>query len=92
MNWAIYGQVIGNVPVINSTNTSSFRTGILWDASDPNNGGYNGTQDLVFLTKANHNQTGKYGLYDYELRVPANLRKYLTPNNANSVTIYVELK
>ena len=49
----VYSANITNVPIINSTNTSNFITGILWDNSDINNGEYNGTQDVVFITKIN---------------------------------------
>ena len=88
----VYSANITNVPIINSTNTSNFITGILWDSSDINNGEYNGTQDVVFITKINSNAEGKYGIYDYESRVPANLMRYVVPNNQNSVTLYTELR
>ncbi|MBN2053005.1 fibronectin type III domain-containing protein [Candidatus Woesearchaeota archaeon] len=74
-NMIIMEVIINNVPIINSTNSGSFITGILWDKSD---GGtqYNGTQDLIFVTQINDTKTGAYGTYDYEIRVPANLKNY----------------
>jgi len=91
-SWVVYGYTINNVPIINSTNTSDFVTGILWDYNDPNSGEYNGTQDLVFITKINEDKEGEYGVYDFEIRVPAKLRSYIQPNGQNSVTFYMELK
>ena len=90
-SFAVYGNTINNVPIVNSTNTSDFVTGILWDYSDINPGEYNGSQDLVFVTKVNQNKQGMYGIYDYEIKIPANLKRYVTPNNENTVTFYVEL-
>ncbi len=91
ISFVIYGVNITNVSIANSTNTSNFITGILWDYSDPNNGEYNGTQDLVFITKVNVQSQGKYGVYDYEIRVPARLREY-KESIYNSVSFYIELK
>jgi len=90
-SFAVYGNTINNVPIVNSTNTSDFVTGILWDCSDINPGEYNGSQDLVFITKINKNKQGMYGIYDYEIKIPANLKRYVTPNDENTVTFYVEL-
>ncbi len=91
-NFVIYGVNIMDVPIVNSTNSSSFVTGILWDSSDSNEGEYNGTQDLVFVTTITNNEFGQYGYYDYEIKVPANLRRYIKPNNDNSITLYSELE
>jgi hypothetical protein len=87
----VYGSSITDVPIINSTNSSNFVTGILWDSSDSNPGEYNGSQDLVFITRINRSMQGSYGRYDYEIKVPARLREYRTPNNKNRVSFYVEL-
>ncbi|MEM4397924.1 MAG: CARDB domain-containing protein, partial [Candidatus Woesearchaeota archaeon] len=89
-NYNVFLNNIQNIPFINSTNTTNFQTGILWDYSDGNTQ-YNGTQDLVFFTIVNINQTGIHGKYDYELRVPANLRYYKQPNIA-TIALYTELK
>ena len=86
--FTIFSQAISNVPIINSTNTSNFVIGILWDKSD---GGtqYTGAQDLVFITEINMEKQGAYGAYDYEIRVPVNLRKYIPPNG--NVIFYTEI-
>ena len=91
-SFLVYSINITNVPVVNSTDNLNFITGVLWDSSDINTGEYDGTQDLVFITKINNNAQGKYGVYDYEIKIPANLISYITPNNDNSVTIYTELR
>jgi hypothetical protein len=88
-SYIVYLRPISNVPVVNSTNTSNFLTGILWDTGDGNTQ-YNGTQDLVFMTTVNINQQGKFGIYDYELKIPANLRIYKNPNLV-TVALYTEL-
>jgi len=87
--FVVYGRTISDVPIVNSTNSSAFVTGILWDFSDGSS--YNGSQDVVFVTKLNHSQQGKFGVYDYELSVPARLREYVQPNNDNTITMYLEL-
>jgi hypothetical protein len=71
----LYNKQINNIPVVNSTNTSSFQTGLLWDMGD---GGtqYTGAQDLVLVTEINQDKTGAYDVYDYEIRVPTNLKNY----------------
>ncbi|MEA2038179.1 MAG: hypothetical protein U9O94_11840 [Nanoarchaeota archaeon] len=90
-SFLIYTTNITNIPIINSTNNSNFITGILWDSSDPSHGEYNGTQDLVFATKVSKNSPGRYGVYDYEIKIPANLRRYLIPDTRSSLDIYTEL-
>ena len=84
----IFDRLINNIPVVNSTNTSSFQTGILWDMSD-GGGQYDGTQDILFITEINQDKTGAYGTYDYEIRIPTNLRDYVAAGN--NVDLYWEL-
>lgn len=91
MDYVIYMTVINTTPIVNSTNTSYFVSGIFWDMSDANNGQYNGSQDIVFASQINRQKNGLYGLYDFEMRVPARLRQYRQPNYENTVTFYVEL-
>ncbi|HLG25100.1 MAG TPA: DUF2341 domain-containing protein [Candidatus Nanoarchaeia archaeon] len=88
----VFSRFINSTPIVNSTNTSSFFTGILWDSSDINLGQYNGSQDLVFITRINKNQQGYYGTYDFEIKVPSKLREYKKPDLDTSVTFYVELR
>ncbi len=79
---------IADVPVVESTNTSSFVTGILWDsADDTGDGQYDTTdkEDLVFVTAINRSREGAFGMYDYEIRVPAALR------SSGGVTLYSDL-
>jgi len=90
-SFVVYGNNFNHVSIVYSTNTFDFITGILWDYSDLNPGEYNGSQDLIFITKVNQNKQGRYGIYDYEIKVPASLKRYATPNNENTVTFYVEL-
>lgn len=87
INFTIVGSEVNFVPVSNSTNNSNFMTGILWDKGD---GGveYDGSQDLLFITKTNH-ANGKYGIYDYEVKIPGSLKNYKL--NSGRVTIYSEL-
>ena len=87
--FTFYTRTAQNTPIVNSTNTSNFQTGILWDTND---GGtqYNGTQDIAFITEINQNKTGAYGTYDYEIKVPVNLKNYEGPGN--SIVFYWEIK
>ena len=84
----VFHKTIQNIPIVNSTNTSAFFTGILWDTGDGGSS-YNGTQDVAFLTQINMSQHGSRGVYDYEIRVPATLRDY--KGSSKAVVFYTEL-
>jgi len=88
-NYTLFGRFVNDIPVANSTNESTFLTGILWDTSDGNTS-YNGSQDVVFMTKFNPGSSGFNGTFDYEIRIPARLRSY---NGAGTtVDFYLELR
>ncbi len=91
-DFIVFANIVNSTPYVNSTNTSDFITGIMWDMSDNNPGEYNGSQDIVFISRVNRMKRGKYGIYDLEIKVPARLREYIQPNKENSVTLYVELR
>ena len=78
--FTIGGLPVTQVPIINTTNSSTFITGLLYDTAD--GVGYNGTQDLVIVTKINYSQVGSYGTYDYEVRVPASLERLVGGTNS----------
>ena len=88
----MYGVNISNVSVVNSTNSSNFQTGILWDASDSVNGNYSGTEDVIFISDVQKQLQGEFGIYDYEIKIPSRLREYNSPNNLNTITLYYELE
>ena len=91
-NFYIFGKYVNNVPVTNSTNNSNFLTGILWDMGDDSDNEYsvNDKEDIVFITQVNPGKQGAYGIYDYEIRIPARLREYIA-QNINNVALYYEL-
>ncbi len=89
-SFVVFSKTITNVSIVNSTNTSNFITGLLWDSSDSGNE-FDTTQDLIIITKINSNKQGAYGIYDFEMRVPSQLKKYIT-DDQSSVALYVELK
>ena len=80
-------NTLNNVPVTNSTNQTSFITGILYnkDQGTP----YDGTQDIVMVTKTNPDTVGRYGKYDYEIKVPYILGSQKPPND--KISIFQEL-
>lgn len=91
MNFTVYNRTIQFVPYINSTNTSDFVTGILWDTRNDTDGQY-GTADnepLVFVANINKNKQGRYGIYDYEIFVPRNLARY--KGTSDIIELYAEL-
>lgn len=92
-DFLVQGSLIANVSTINSTNSSNFVTGILWDTSDSADAQYDTAEkeDLIFITKVSGKALGSYGTYHYEIKVPARLKQYRVPNNEDSVLIYVEL-
>lgn len=80
------------VPITNSTNNSNFSTGILWDAGDSPAGSEYDTvnkQNVLFVTELNASTQGKYGVYDYEIRVPSTLDTAL---GGSTVDFYAELR
>ena len=88
----VHKNDINDVPIINSTETGVFFTGILWDSSDDTNGEYDliDKEDLVFVAELNRRALGSYGVYDYELRVPVNLRSY-DSTNEEDIYFYYDL-
>ena len=91
-NFTVSGKEIVGVPIVNSTNSSNFVTGILWDSADDSDGEFSSSdnEDLVFVTKISPKSPGKYGTYDYEIRIPARLRAQ-NQTNTNIVYFYYEL-
>jgi hypothetical protein len=92
-NFTINSRKIDNVPVINSTNNTLFMTGILWDMSDTlgTQYSYSGREDIVFVTQVNKQKPGKYGICDYEIRIPARLREY-DPADSKEVYLYYSIE
>lgn len=89
--FSIYDDTILSVPIVNSTNVSSFVTAILWDSADDSDFEFDTAEleDLVFVTSVNVSQTGAYGVYDYELRVPSTLGE--TKGSNGYVSLYMDL-
>ena len=88
VNYLLFTKNVNNISIVNSTNNSNFKTGILWDYGD---GGvkYSGTQDVIFISSINKNLPGYNATVDYELRVPATLRSYKAGQNL--VVFYAEI-
>ncbi len=95
-NYSVYNVMVRDVPEAMSTNNTNFYTGILWDTSDTvlPYYSYESTpslrSDVIFVTKVNYNQEGAYGIYDYEIKVPAFLREY--NGDEGVVQFYYELQ
>jgi|GEM_PF-5333811 len=90
-DWVIDDTSINNIPVINSTNNWVFTTGILWDNSTDTDVEFDDgdAENLIFVANATSQQVGKYGTYDYEIRVPYSLDSYT--GITNTVTFYIEI-
>ncbi|MEA3283115.1 MAG: DUF2341 domain-containing protein [Euryarchaeota archaeon] len=96
--FTVYGNLISNVPIINSTimvnhtsvESANFVTGILWDATSDTNGYYDATNEtLVFVTKIRVAATGLGGAaHNYEFAAPCTLN----PVVGGDMDIYMELK
>ncbi len=89
-NFTTFSKVVEDVPIINSTNNSNFITGILWDSSDSQDEEFDSSEDLVFISKISNDLQGKFGKYDYEIKVPAALRNY-NSSDSDKALFYVEL-
>ncbi|MFH1850207.1 MAG: Ig-like domain-containing protein [archaeon] len=82
---------IDDVPVANSSGSTSFTTGILWDASDDlTDSEYNGSEDVLFVSRINRTKQGQYGIADFEMRVPSRLKSYYQ-DDVPMVEFFVEL-
>jgi hypothetical protein len=91
INREIFYNNIQYIPITNSTNTSSFVTGILWDYSTDTDSqfGAEDNETIVFWTAINSSAEGTYGTYDYELRVPDKLATY--EPGSSTIDVYLEL-
>ncbi len=92
-NFLVRQKLIENIPIITSTNTTDFITGILWDKSDDVLDGefsQDDKEDLIFVTKVNPQKQGMYGTYDYEITIPVRLREY-DSSDSSDVYLYYEL-
>ncbi|WP_414837345.1 CARDB domain-containing protein [Candidatus Nanosalina sp. VS9-1] len=70
--YTVLQEQLCDVPVANSTNSTNFVTGLLYDTADGTD--FNGTQDLVFITESySEPRQGRYGVYAYESRIPSKL-------------------
>jgi hypothetical protein len=92
MDFVVHNKLIQNVPIVNSTNTTNFVTGILWDTMDSSDGEYSQSdeEDIVFVTEINRSGQGAYGIYDYEIKIPVKLREYNKLDSSN-IFIYFDL-
>jgi hypothetical protein len=82
------GQRNLSVPVTDSTSSSSFKTGILYNSENGND--YDGSQDLIFVTPFRSDSEGKYGVYDYETKIPSSLKSQT--GDSDKISIYTELE
>ena len=83
---------VNNVPVVASTEYDDFVTGILWDTSDDSGNERFDSADketVVFVTEINPSSEGRFGIYDFEVRVPATLRTYSGSNE--KLAFYIEI-
>jgi hypothetical protein len=93
MNFTVYNNTIQFVPIINSSNSSTFVTGILWSMDGDTNNEYDTTNNepLVFVSNININQTGGFNQpVDYEIRIATLVRSQR--GTLNKTTYIVELQ
>ncbi|MFH1849500.1 MAG: CARDB domain-containing protein [archaeon] len=91
LDYSLYGRIVADVPITNTTNSTNFVTGMVWDYSDDTDGEFDSSEreDLLFVSRLNVSAQGLYGRYDYEIKYPALLRTY--NGGGNSVDIYLQL-
>ena len=88
----LHERTLNNLSYVNSTNSSTFITAIVWDASDTiGDAEFDPTdnEDLVFVTNITSTTSGKYGDYNYEIRIPSTLDTYKGASGV--VYFYLEL-
>ena len=84
----IAGEEVCDVPVVNSTNTSNFQTALLYDGENSDN--FDGSQDVVFAAEIKDEMQGRYGVYNYEAKIPSLLSTQYDPTDF--IDLRVELK
>ncbi len=85
--FTVSGDEVCDVPIAHSSDESEvFKTGIMYEPE--NDESFDGSQPLVFVTSVEPNSEGSFGTYDYEARIPANLRDQ--KGETESITIYEE--
>jgi len=81
------------VPIANSTNSSDFVTGILWDSSNDTDGQFGPTDNeaVIFTTPIEGTHASRYSdsVY-YEIRVPGTFDTYV--GSSGVVDFYLELR
>ena len=82
--WTVSAQKLCDIPVTNSTESSDFKTGLLYNSE--NNNQYDGSQAIVLTTPVNNSATGKFGTYDYEVKIPFALDRQIPSQNSVSIT------
>ncbi|GEM_PF-6285451 len=87
--FTLAGYARTQVPVVNSTNSTNFVTGLLWHSQAVNNYTQSAKPTLTLVTRVNRQAQGKYGVYDYEIRVPATLDAF---HGGTVVELYGELQ
>lgn len=83
----IGAQEVCEIPYINTTNTQSFQTYLLYDSGFGTP--YDGSQPLIFMTRVNNSKSGKYGNYDYEIRLPYSLESQ--EPSTDRISIFAEI-
>ena len=80
------------VPIINSTASGNFTTGLLWDSSDSSDAHYDTTdkEDVVFITAVREQVDTTSGIVDYEIRIPSRLINY--KGTEGTVSLYYEIQ
>lgn len=84
--WNVLGDRACKIPVINSTNTSSFKTALFYISTSE---GFNLNDEIVMATKTNESGQGLYGNYDYEVKLPYTLGRQ--KGSKDAVSLYYEI-
>ena len=82
--WTVASEELCDIPVINSTESSDFKTGLLYNAENGNE--YDGSQEVVLVTPVNNSATGSFGVYDYEVKIPFALDRQIPSQNSVTIT------
>lgn len=81
--WTVASEELCDIPVINSTESSDFKTGLLYNSEQDQE--YDGSQTIVITTPVNNSKTGKFGTYDYEVKIPFALDQQLQSHDSVSI-------
>ncbi len=92
-SFKIGDKMITAIPIVNTTTSGVYTTGILWDTSDDTslNGEFNtaDNEDVAFVIKVRKSQTTSLGTADYVAYIPSFIRNQVVVSGGGSPSTFI---